>query len=709
MVGMVHETVDQMDQITAGGMTESPGSLTPTSPHAEPIPMDRPPKLKGRKRLLQSLQRISSSPSLVRMGRAPSSNYRTEGKASMSCVSLSSTMFTPGHSHDNSYSSYSSAGFSTAPTSVASTPRFEQLDSDSKIRIRPAQSNDSASYFSQGPTSVPLPSDLRHTFKEHDPAKPKVDEIAEDYSLQPTVKVKEPKRRPNFDFWNEMPHEVKVQIFQYLKPKEIVKCSIVSKAWHRMCFDGQLWMNIDTEDYYQDISSDSLVKLLTSAGPFVKDLNLRGCVQMRERWSDDGQKISEVCRNLENFSLEGCRIDRRTVHNFVTRNSRLVHINLSGLSAVHLKTMELIGQGCQQLEHLNVSWCPHIDTKGLQKIVRSCPKLQDLRAGEVKGFNDRGFLLDLFRANSLERLVASHCTDLDDESLKLLIQGIDPETDPLTDRPLVPARKFRHLDFSRCSGLSDTGIQSLAHNVPVLAGLELSHIEALTDSALTELLPSVPLLTHLDLEEVSDLTNSTLQTLASSPCAPFLQHLNVSYCENLSDTGVLPVLKTCASLRSLVMDNTRVSDLALTEAAAQLRLRDRTLTTLPPPTQRPKVALSLVVYDCANVTWTGIREVLNRNAEMHRRSIISLKCFYGYQDTVNEHTKRVLRGDSKAAQTLERKWAEYMVATEEAGAGGAGARRRRRRAREAAMVHADEEEGGPRGGRRRARSGGCIV
>lgn len=618
-------------------------------------------------------------------------------------------MFTPGHSHDNSYSSYSSAGFSTAPTSVASTPGFEQLDSDSKIRIRYTQSNESASYFSQGPTSVPLPADLRYTSKEHDPPKSKTFGIPKDISSQPAVKVKEPQRRPNFDFWADMPHEVKVQIFQYLKPKEIVKCSIVSKTWHRMCFDGQLWMNINTEDYYQDISSESLVKLLTSAGPFVKDLNLRGCVQMRERWSDDGQKISDLCRNLENFSLEGCRIDRRTVHNFVTRNSRLVHINLSGLSAVHLKTMELIAQGCQQLEHLNVSWCPHVDTKGLQKIVRSCPKLQDLRAGEVRGFNDRGFLLDLFRANSLERLVVSHCTDLDDESLKILIQGTDAEIDPLTDRPMVPPRKFRHLDLSRCSGLSDSGIQSLAHHVPVLAGLELSHIETLTDSALTELLPSVPLLTHLDLEEVSDLTNSTLQNLASSPCAPFLQHLNVSYCENLSDTGILPVLKTCASLRSLVMDNTRVSDLALTEAAAQLRLRDRPLTTLHPPTQRPKIALSLVVYDCANVTWTGIREVLNRNAEIPRRTIISLKCFYGYQDTVNEHTKRVLRGDSKAAQTLERKWAEYMVATEEAGAQGAGARRRRRRAREAAMVHADEEEGGPRGGRRRARSGGCIV
>jgi F-box/leucine-rich repeat protein 2/20 len=81
--------------------------------------------------------------------------------------------------------------------------------------------------------------------------------------------------------------------------------------------------------------------------------------------------------------------------------------------------------------------------------------------------------------------------------------------------------------------------------------------------------------------------------------------------------------------------------------------------------------------------------------------------------TVEEHMKRVLRGDLPSAARPERKWGEYMMATEEAGAGGGGLRRRRRRAREAARLHADEEEGGLGtggiGGRRRARSNGCAI
>lgn len=554
---------------------------------------------------------------------------------------------------------------------------------------------------STAPTSIALPADLRLGLKESQ--REAAPEVGEDYFSKPLTRPQQARKREKFDFWRELPHEIKVQIFQFLRPKQIVRCSAVSKTWHKMCFDGQLWINVDTEEYYQDIPSASLVKIMTAAGPFVRDLNLRGCVQMRERWGSHGQKISDACRNLENFSLEGCRIDRSSVHYFLLRNPRLVHINVSGLSALNNSAMKIIAQGCQQLEHLNVSWCSGIDTKGLQKVVRACHKLKDLRAGEIRGFDDKEFLQDLFLGNSLERLVVSQCLDLDDDSLQILIHGIEPEIDPLTDRAIVPPRRFRHLDFSRCQNLTDKGIQALAHNVPDLCGLQLSHCNGLTDDALLSLLETTPQLTHLDLEELDQLSNTTLVNLSRSPCAAVLMHLNISYCENLGDTGMLAVLKSSPQLRNLVLDNTRVSDLVLTEAAAQLRARDRTTSLLP------RIGLHLVVFDCQNITWTGLREVLSRNAEPRRGQIVSLKCFYGYQGTVDEHTKRVLRGDSAAAERLGRKWAEHMVANEEAGAGGAGARRRRRRLREAAMVHADEEEGGPRGGRRRARSGGCAV
>ena len=695
-----------MSQVIWDEMTESPGASLPASmsAHGGPLPYEQPHKVKGRKRLLQSLQRMSSSPSLVRLGRGSSSSYNGAGKGSMSCVSLASSNSRQGHSSGPSYSSVqSSAGFSTAPTSVVSTPGPESQSLDHNARVRYFDSK-VLGHASPKPKNVPLPADMRPGNRE---GVANVAGVVEDYFSKPIARVKELRKRKNFNFWGEMPQEIAMHILQFLRPKEIVRCSAVSKAWHRMCFDGQLWMNLDTQEYYQDIPAKSLTNIMKTAGPFVRDLNLRGCVQMPEQWDLDANSLSEACTNLEYFSLEGCRIDRMSVHAFLIRNRRLVHINFCGMKGLTNTALRIIAQSCQQLEHLNVSWCHNVDTRGLLRVVQSCPKLKDLRAGEIRGFDDKTILLELFHRNTLERLVLSHCIDLYDECLQVLVNGTDPEFDPLTGHAIVPPRNFCHLDLSRCSQLTDKGVKALAHNVPSLCGLQLSHCEDLTDDAIMGIFESAPLLTHLDLEELDNLSNISLQALAKSPCADKLQHLNISFCESLGDSGMLHVVKSCPQLRTLYMDNTRVSDLVLIEVAAQALARDRSTPILPllPPT----VGLHVVVYDCQNVTWTGLREILSRNTEPNRREVVSLKCFYGYQDTVNEHLKRVLRGDQKSAARLEKKWAEYMIANEEAGAQGAGARRRRRRLREAAMVHADEEEGGPRGGRRRARSGGCVV
>jgi F-box/leucine-rich repeat protein 2/20 len=672
-------------------------------------------KVKGRKRILQSLQRMSSSSSLAKLSRSNSSSYWTGGRGSVSCISLSSGS----GSYGNSLASELSVGYSTAPTSAVTTPGIPFPSFDEKIAR------------SRNLSSVPVP-DFRTTTRIAE---------EEDYFSIPVHKtVQNPKS--SFNFWKDLPSELAMEILSYLEPREVVRCSAVSKQWHNKCFDGQLWSILDTSDFYRDIPADALINIVTSAGPFVRDLNLRGCVQLREQWHAKG--LSGACSNLENFSLEGCRIEKTAIHRFLLQNPRLVYINLSGLAGATNSAMKVIAENCPRLEHLNVSWCNNVDTRGLRKVVEACPELRDLRAGEVHGWDDVDFMQILFERNSLERLVLMNCDSLNDESLTVLMEGQDSEMDYLTGRRIAPTRKLRHLDLTRCRGISHKGLEKCIDRLPEMEGLQLNKCHGITDDVLTSMLNGMPKLTHLDLEELIELSNTVLQSLATAPCAKILRHMSISYCENLGDVGMLPILKNCTNLESLDMDNTRVSDLSLAEAAAMVRER-ATRTTLPK--QQPTVGLRLAAYDCQNVTWTGIREVLSRNAEVIRKTvkptpateeaaaeaatsstppqttrtypteIIQLKCFYNYQPTVEEHTKRVLKGDFSAATRLERKWAVFMIAQEEAGASGAGARRRRRRAREAQMMHADEEDGVANGGnagvgggrRRRARSGGCAV
>ena len=718
---------------------------------------EQPLKLKGKARLVAGLQRISSSQSVNRFGKPRSRTYSGTGKGSVSCISLNSAASSYGTSFGPSLTTELSNGFSTAPTSATSTPGIQipVFDERAKLRYLNALSSKSSAAL---PTDLRTPSKLGLT--------PGITEVDEDYFSRPVIKyVQKPKK---VNFWPDMPSELKMQILTYLEPKEIVRCSAVSRAWHKMCFDGQLWSNLDTGDFYMDVPADALVKIITFAGPFVRDLNLRGCVQLREKWHAKG--LSDACTNLENFSLEGTRIDRTSIHNFLYANNRLAHINLSGLAGATNSAMRIIGANCPKLEFLNISWCNNVDTRGLKRVMDSCSNLKDVRAGEIRGWDDLEFMQTLFLRNTLERLVLMNCDTLTDESLAVLIEGRDSEVDFITGRPIVPPRKLKHLDLTRCRGITDQGIRSFVNNVPEMEGLQLSKCLGIVDATLTELLPTMPMLTHLDLEELEDLTNAVPLCLSTSPCAKRLRHLSISYCENIGDTGMLPVVRDCTSLCSLEMDNTRISDLVLTEAAAMVRSRTPRAIVRNGAPFKPAVGLRLVAYDCQNVTWTGVREVMSRNAEVYTTTkthtlpslaaeqaasaaasatssaassmehlppqpttpririiressypsaIIQLKCFYTYQPTVEEHTKRLLRGDFLSARRLERKWADFMIAQEEAGATGAGSRRRRRRAREAQMMHADEAEDGMStpgshvgvggGRRRRARSGGCTV
>ncbi|KAI1344270.1 hypothetical protein F5Y15DRAFT_107542 [Xylariaceae sp. FL0016] len=664
-------------------------SLPPTPIDEIPpiaTPLEPSPKEKRRQKLLRGLQRISSSPSLAQFGRSRSSSAPYGAKASLSCVSLAAV---PSFGHFNS-GTIPPGYFSAGPTSIPGTPTTElPVLEDIESRLAPRKvANASTSCL---PATASLPADVTRAGLS-------------------TV------RKKPFDFWVKMPDEIRLHIFSYLQPRELIRASRVSKDFYKFCLDGQLWTRLDATEFYTQIPADSLAKIIVSAGPFVKDLNIRGCLQIEHH--KRAEVIVKSCRNLTNATLEGCRnFQRSTLHELIRANGRLTNLNLTSMTAVTNSTCKIISQHCPQLETLNVSWCKHMDARGIKMVVLGCPRLREVRAGEVKGFDNLDVSQAIFRTNNLERLILSGCVEINDESFKTMIHGANPEIDILTDRAVVPPRKLRHLDLSRCSQLTNDAVKVLGHLVPDLEGLQLSGCTALTDAALEPILASTPRLTHLELEDLSELTNDILsEHLAKAPCAPQLEHLSVSYCENLTDTGMLPVMKKCLSLRSIDMDNTKIGDLVLAEAAAMVRARAARASS---PTCRPRVGLKLVVYDCQNVTWTGVREVLSWNAEIRKATgtspsypteVIGLKCFYGWQQTVEQHTQRVLRGDFAAAGRLERKWGDYMQAVEEVGTTGAGYRRRRRRAREAQMLHADEEEG-PGAGRRRARTmgGSCAV
>jgi F-box/leucine-rich repeat protein 2/20 len=556
------------------------------------------------------------------------------------------------------------------------------------------------------------------------------------------MKSVQTRSRKRLTSWFDMPPEVKIKIISYLDSRDIILSSRVSRSWHQMCYDGQLWSTLDTAEFYHGIPAEAVTMIITKAGPFMRGLNLCG-VKMRDSWNIRG--LPEACGNLQNLSLRGCKVDETAIHSFLSAKNRLVHIDLSGLAAATNHAMQIIAADCHELQHLDISRCNNIDTCGLRKVIEACPDLRDVRADKVRGWGNIEFMQQLFLRNSLERLVLKNCDSVTDESLAVLIEGEVSEMKSSSGGPTVPPRKLKHLDLTRCRAISDRGVRALVNNIPGVECLRLSYCHGIFEETLNQLLLTTPMLADLDLEKLDALTDGVLHTLASSPCARHLRHLSVADCEEVGDIGMVSLLRACSSLRSLAMDKTRISDLALVAAVDMVRQRTlRTVRTDRIPLQ-PTIGLSLRFYDCSNVTWTGIREVLSHNAETiavtnhpqlpqpekhsegssrsataisplsttsnaslhfshfagrhtrntHRHSwpaqIIAVSMgFDTCQQAVNEHTKRVLGLDLPAAQRLKRRWTEFLMAQDELDAGGGRGRLKRRRVRKAQMDLANE-------------------
>lgn len=434
--------------------------------------------------------------------------------------------------------------------------------------------------------------------------------------------------------------------------------------------------------------------MLVSAGPFLRHLNLRGCAQIG---SNDLFCLATRTTNLVTLTLEGCPIlDSSSLASLLSRNPGLRTLDISGLKCVTDEVASELAIYCTKLEILDIGWCTNLSGVGLLDIVSFCTKLKQLRLTEssaLHGHKLREIMLSLHALEELEVLILSGCRDLTDDLLRFYLRG--PLTDPQEQTEL---RKLplRQLNLSRIPHLTDATLRNLAGVIPNLQRLELagsSNGAAFTNSGFAALFPGIPRLTHLDLEDNHLITDASLQLLASLPIAKSLIHIQLSYCLEITDAGLIRILQSCIHLRNLEVDNTQAGDGMLMEAPRLVSRRAKSSTA---------VALRIVAYDCGAITWVGVSEILAQNLTLTRTHnhtrhdrdmstfqndtytsplpIIRLKCTFEWQRLVDAHTRRCLRGEYAAAEQIALGFSRWMMEEAEEGAWGGHARRRRRRA-----------------------------
>lgn len=461
--------------------------------------------------------------------------------------------------------------------------------------------------------------------------------------------------------WAHLPTEIKAHILSFLPAADKVRCMQVSKELRGIVSDGSLWQTLDTSSFHLHIPQAQLLRLLHLAAPFVQNLNLRGCAQLRDT-------SSVHLTNLVNASFEGCRFF--TADAFVRLlegNARLRTLDLSGLMVVDDAVLATLCAHCPHIEALNISYCRKVSTGQLDRAIGSFSQLRDLRIAELR--TRRSTMLALNALPSLTRLSISGCADVRDDWVRDLIYGgleyglTFPEAK--ARRPLV------HLDISRCRGLTGACLRYMVGTLPSLQKLELAGL-ALSDADISSLAPFLGELTHIDLSDCPAAGDDALIALARH-CSR-LRHVQLSHCDAVTDTGVLALVDNLP-LAHLECDNTAITNRVLSAVATRH-------TSAAPSTQTDGHYLPhdhillgdgeelgwrssggqmrLSIYDCPHVTWTGVLSILTANSADPAR-MTRLKTFYGWQRPVDGHTKRLLRGEVAAAKEVERAWARHMM------------------------------------------------
>ncbi|KAF9274876.1 hypothetical protein BGZ88_002730, partial [Linnemannia elongata] len=270
-----------------------------------------------------------------------------------------------------------------------------------------------------------------------------------------------------------------------------------------------------------------------------------GCVQLS---GDSLRAIAEHCPNVERLDLTGCRsVSSKSIADVCMNMPLLLHLELAGLQSVNNYTLQAMAVYCRSLQVLNLAWCKQISGFGLSNLTRSCQDLRKLNvsgcSGEVDGDDEDDDGNQAKASSSSNAAAAVAATSTTGSNGRSSEEGLQARLD--------------YLGLSHCRLLTTEALRAIGHYCNRhLRRLELSGCESLGDEGLIILAQNCTRLRLLDLEDVNLLTDASLR--AFGLYLPKLERLSLSYCENVTDQGIIRMLRPAPNPTTLSTANNTV-------------------------------------------------------------------------------------------------------------------------------------------------------
>lgn len=333
--------------------------------------------------------------------------------------------------------------------------------------------------------------------------------------------------------------------------------------------------------------------------PNVERLDLTGCRQLSSK------ALADVCMNMTSLihlDLAGLvAVNNYTLQAMAVYCRSLRVLNLAWCRHITGAGLSKLTKSCQELQKLNISGCSGMEDRWMSTIGMNLPRLKELCMNGCQSLTDRGLIgllsglsvgstkkyrkrRNMRRLSSSIRVAtlgedplvshSSSCLDDneysedDEDSLDDMDKGTESDNEASDDEdteqgasegaqgdsgPPLPSQsphphqeglqtRLRYLGMSNCRQLTQEALRAVGHHCSRhLRRLEISGCENFGDEGLIYLAQHCSSLRLLDLEDDSLLTDASLRAFGMH--LPHLERICLSYCENITDQGVLRMLR----------------------------------------------------------------------------------------------------------------------------------------------------------------------
>ena len=214
---------------------------------------------------------------------------------------------------------------------------------------------------------------------------------------------------------SDLPDEIILKIFSYFTPTELCRyVAPVCVSWLTFARDGTLWEEI-TEKEFKDVSSDLLVKVITSWCSLLRSVDFKGRSDLT---LNDFEAVFRSCPQIETISFAFCpQVNDNVLKLFSQNCSHLKYINLEGCNISDASLMYFFGK---PIHGLNLSHCNLISDEGLVFLAKNFRDLSCVNLDGIQWITSASIdVLSSLHADHLVQIVLDGA-ELTDDSIRIL-------------------------------------------------------------------------------------------------------------------------------------------------------------------------------------------------------------------------------------------------------------------------------------------------